>query len=58
MSHHYTSDDLATGIERAMKARDFEAVVDLLKALVGVDPHRASLIYDTLQVGIALAGES
>lgn len=43
-----TAEDLTTGISNAIKARDFEAVVDMLHALAWVDPYRAQDIYDLL----------
>ena len=49
-----TADDLTTGISNAIKARDFEAVADMLTALSYIDQGRAQKVYDTIQAGIAL----
>lgn len=43
-----TADDLTTGISQAIRARDFPAVVDMLRALAWIDPYRAQDIYDLL----------
>jgi hypothetical protein len=43
-----TAEELTIGISNAIKARNFEAVVDMLHALVFLDPQRAQDIYDTL----------
>ena len=54
MSDTLTADQLTTGIANAIRARNLEAVVDLLYALVFVDPRRAEAVYDTLQAGIVI----
>ena len=43
-----TSDQLAAGISNAIKARDWDAVVDMLRALTFIDPQLAQDIYDIL----------
>ncbi len=42
----YSSQQLTTGITRALAAGNFPAAVDLLHALAAVDPHKARLILD------------
>ena len=52
----WTAEQLTGGIANALKARNFEAVVDFLRLLVVVDPQRAQDVWETLQLGIALGG--
>lgn len=44
----YTADEICTGISRAIKARDFPAVVSLLKMLACVDPRQADVVYQSM----------
>ena len=53
----FTPEVLERIIHAALKQRDFEGVVHALRILTVRDPHRASLIYDTIQVGLAIAAE-
>jgi hypothetical protein len=43
-----TAEELTAGISNAIKAHDWDAVVDMLRALVFIDPQRALDIYDML----------
>lgn len=51
----YTADELEEGIEKALKAKDLESVRTLVHMLIGVDPDRAKVVYDTLLLGVSLA---
>ena len=44
----YTPAQIEEGIANALKARDFPAVVSLLKMLALRDPHRAQVVYDSM----------
>lgn len=51
----FTSDDIEAGIVKALKAGDLDAVAALVRALVTLDPDRAQQVFDTLELGVALA---
>lgn len=51
----FTADELETIIVNALKARDLVAVVTAIKLLVVKDPVRAEAVYDTIELGLALA---
>ena len=44
----YTPAQIEEGIAEALKARDFPAVVSLLKMLALRDPHRAKVVYESM----------
>ena len=44
----YTPAQIEEGIANALKARDFPAVVSLLKMLACRDPHRAKVVYESM----------
>ena len=44
----YTADEICEGIAEALKARDFPAVVSLLKMLACRDPYRAQVVYESM----------
>jgi hypothetical protein len=44
----YTATQIEEGIAEALKARDFPAVVSLLKMLAVRDPHRAKVVYESM----------
>jgi hypothetical protein len=44
----YTADELVQGIARAIKAKDFAAVRDLLHALAVVSPRDAQTVVDAI----------
>ena len=44
----YTPAQIEEGIANALKARDFPAVVSLLKMLALRDPYRAQVVYDSM----------
>ena len=44
----YTADQIEAGIAEAVKARDFPAVVSLLRMLACRDPHRAGVMYEAV----------
>ena len=44
----YTPAQIEEGIANALKARDFPAVVSLLKMLALRDPHRAKVVYESM----------
>jgi hypothetical protein len=50
----FTSDQLADIVVAALEAKDFEAVVAALRLLVVVDPRRAALLYDSVELAIAM----
>lgn len=52
-SAEYSTEQLLTGIERALAARDFDAVAAILRLLAVRDPHAAQAVLDV----VALAGE-
>ena len=54
----WTADQLTEAIRCALRARDMEAVAYFLRLLAVVDPHRAQDVYDTLQLGLTIAGAS
>ena len=41
-------EQVMTGIANAIKARDFEAVIALLKVLAIKDPHQAEIVYTAM----------
>lgn len=45
-----TAEELTIGIGNAIKAHDFKAAFDMLKALAIIDPHTAQTIYDALTI--------
>ena len=47
MADGYTADQITAGIAEAVKARDFPAVVSLLKMLAFRDPRQAEVVYDS-----------
>ena len=49
-----TADHLEQGIANALEAHDVKAAVAILEVLAKVDIKRATRVYDTLQLGIAL----
>lgn len=53
----YTADQLTEGIANALHAKNFQAVHDFLLALAFKDPHRAQLVLDTINVGLAIGSE-
>jgi hypothetical protein len=44
----YTPAQIEEGIAEALKARDFPAVISLLKMLAFRDPHRAQVVYESM----------
>ena len=44
----YTPTQIEEGIAEAVKARDFPAVISLLKMLALRDPHRAEVVYESM----------
>lgn len=44
----FTSDEICSGIASAVKARDFPAVISLLKLLALQDPHQAEVVYQSM----------
>ena len=44
----YTPAQIEEGIANALKARDFPAVVSLLKMLACRDPYRAQVVYESM----------
>ncbi len=38
-----------------LRERDFHGVIAALKLMALCDPHRAQILYDTLQLGLTLA---
>jgi len=44
----YAPGQIEAGIAEAIRARDFPAVVSLLKMLATVDPHRAGVVYGAM----------
>ena len=44
----YTTDQITAGIAEAIKAKDFPAVVSLLKMLALKDPHQAEVVYESM----------
>ena len=44
----YTATQIEEGIAEALKARDFPAVVSLLKMLACRDPYRAEVVYGAM----------
>lgn len=48
-----TPDQIMTAIASALEARDFPAVVALMKMLAVRDPASAQLIYDVIMLGSA-----
>lgn len=51
----YTADQLEAGIANALKARDMQAAVDMLKVLCGVDMKRALAVHETMLAGLVVA---
>ena len=49
----YTSDQITDGITVALAARDFPAVVALLKLLALKDPDRAQTLYDVMKLAVS-----
>jgi hypothetical protein len=43
-----TPNQLTTDIANAIRAHDFPAVADMLRALAVVDPRRAGAVYETI----------
>jgi hypothetical protein len=54
----FTADQIMQGIPAAIKAKDFKAVVALLKMLAMVDPYKAELVYESMLAVLGPAGES
>jgi hypothetical protein len=54
----FTADQIMQGISAAIKARDFEAVVALIKMLAIVDPQQAEIVYESMLAVLGSAGES
>ena len=50
------ADELTEGIASAMKARDFPAVVAMLRELTVVDVRRAAIVMDAINTGMMVAG--
>jgi hypothetical protein len=50
-----TLDDIEVAIANALKARDLDAVAQLLRTLAMLDEARAQVVHDTLELGVALA---
>jgi len=48
MSDEYTAEQITQGIAGAIKARDFPAVVALLKMLAVRDPRQAEVVYESM----------
>ena len=44
----YTPEQITAGIAEAVKARDFPAVVSLLKMLAVRDPRQAEVVYESM----------
>jgi hypothetical protein len=44
----YSADQITAGIAEAVKARDFPAVVSLLKLLALRDPRQAAVVYESM----------
>lgn len=44
----FTPDEICQGIASAVKARDFPAVISLLKLLALQDPVQASVVYESM----------
>ena len=57
MGDGYTAEQITQGIAEAIKARDFPAVVSLLKMLAVRDPRQAEVVYESMMAGLD-AGES
>lgn len=51
----YTADQLEAGIANALKARDMQAAVDMLKVLCGIDMDRALAVHETMLAGLTVA---
>lgn len=50
----FTGEQLEAGVANAIAARDFQAAIDILTAMVGIDPDRAVRVYDEIQLGMSL----
>lgn len=50
----WTAEQIEDAVGRAIANHDFEAVVPLVKLLATKDPHRAELVLETIQLGIAI----
>jgi len=48
VTDRYTADQITAGIAEAVKARDFPAVVSLLKMLAVRDPRQAEVVYESM----------
>jgi len=48
MADRYTAEQITAGIAEAVKARDFPAVVSLLKMLAVRDPRQAEVVYESM----------
>ncbi len=53
-----TAEQVMEGIANAIKARDFEAAVTLLKVLAVKDPHQAEVVYGSMMAVLDAGGES
>jgi len=52
----YTAEQLREGVAKAIAARDFQAAIDILHALVAIDPTLGMEVYDDIQAGLRVAG--
>jgi MoxR-like ATPase len=50
----YTADQLTQAVALAIEARDWPAVVALLRALAAVDPHQAQALLDVVALAKVL----
>lgn len=48
------AETIEVGIGNALAAGDVHAAVDMLRVLAGIDPRRAELVHEAMQLGIAL----
>lgn len=51
-----TADEIEAIIPHALRAGDLEGVEACIRLLVIVDPRRAADVFDTLRLGVRLAG--
>jgi hypothetical protein len=54
-THEFTADQITESIANAIRDREFEVVVGLIRLLALQDPDRAQLILDTVEVARIIA---
>ena len=53
-----SSEEVMAGIANAIEARDFEAVITLLKVLAVKDPRQAEVVYGSMMAVLSIGGKS